>query len=169
MGPAMPTNPSVIELSALDGTNGFRIDGETAGDQIGRSVASAGDVNGDGLADLVIGAPGDPGSGPSGTSYVVFGQRSSFSSSFELSALDGTNGFQVNGEAPADHSGSSVASAGDVNGDGFADLIVGAYGADGYAGASYVVFGQLSGFASTLELSALDGTNGFKLNGETSG
>jgi FG-GAP repeat len=65
-----------------------------------------------------------------------------------------------------------VASAGDVNGDGFADLIVGAFGADpqgSFSGASYVVFGKASGFAANIDLSALDGTTGFKLSGAAAG
>ena len=66
----------------------------------------------------------------------------------------------------------SVASAGDVNGDGFADLIIGARGADRrtatHSGASYVVFGKASGFAANLDLSSLDGSNGFKLSGDGS-
>ena len=49
--------PPSIELSDLDGTNGFQISGEAVGDQSGFSVASAGDVNGDGFDDLIIGAP----------------------------------------------------------------------------------------------------------------
>ena len=61
---------------------------------------------------------------------MVFGQASGFSSNLDLSALDGNNGFKINGEAAFDDSGNSVASAGDVNGDGLADLIIGAYGAD---------------------------------------
>ena len=64
----------------------------------------------------------------SDASYVVFGKAAGFASNLELSALDGTNGFKINGEAAGDDSGFSVASAGDVNGDGFADLIVGAPG-----------------------------------------
>ena len=168
----MPTNPSVIELSALNGAIGFRINGEAAGDVSGRSVAGAGDINGDGFADLIIGAIGAQPHGIfSGSSYVVFGKAGGFGSSLELSALDGSNGFQVNGEASGDLSG-SVSSAGDINGDGLADVIIGAYEAgpngDG-SGASYVVFGKADGFASSLELSTLDGSDGFQINGEAAG
>ena len=167
---------STLDLSALDGINGFQINGVAAGDGSGSSVASAGDVNGDGFPDLIIGAPGaDPHGSNSGVSYVVFGQASGFSSSLNLSVLDGSNGFQINGEAAGDNSGSSVASAGDVNGDGIADLIIGASGAlnaDRHGinrGASYVVFGQTSGLTSSLDLSALDGSNGFQINGVVAG
>ena len=48
--------PPTLNLSILDGTNGFRLDGVMAGDRSGSAVSGAGDVNGDGLADLVIGA-----------------------------------------------------------------------------------------------------------------
>ena len=71
-----------------------------------------------------------------------------FPANIDLSSLDGTNGFKLSGAAAGDLSGVSVASAGDVNGDGFADLIVGAYGADPNgtdSGASYVVFGKAVG------------------------
>ena len=94
---------------------------------------------------------------------------STFGSVFELSWLSGTDGFQINGEAASDRAGQSVASAGDVNGDGFADLIIGANGADpngNFSGASYVVFGTDSGFDATLNLSSLNGTNGFQINGK---
>ena len=155
-----------IDLSSLDGSNGFRLSGVAADDRSGRSVASAGDVNGDGFADLIIGACGPIRTARySGASYVVFGKASGFAASLDLSSLDGSNGFKLSGVAADDCSGRSVASAGDVNGDGFADLIVGACRADphgSYSGASYVVFGKASGFAANLDLSSLDGTNGFK-------
>ncbi|MGQ0485482.1 MAG: hypothetical protein ACT4SY_09050 [Hyphomicrobiales bacterium] len=158
---------AAIDLSSLNGTNGFRLDGVATYDYSGFSVASAGDVNGDGFADVIIGAPVAPHSN-SGSSYVVFGKVSGFTSVIELSSLNGTNGYRVDGVHAYDRSGFSVASAGDVNGDGFADLIVGAQTADPhgtYSGSSYVVFGKASGFAAAIELSSLNGTNGFRLDG----
>jgi len=164
---------AVLELTSLVGTNGFRIVGESGGDNTGVSVSSAGDINGDGFADLIVGASdADPNGAYSGASYVVFGKASGFTADVSLFALDGTDGFQISGEAAGDFSGRSVHSAGDVNGDGFDDLLVGAFLASpngAYSGQAYVVFGKASGFTATLELSALNGTNGFQINGEAAG
>ncbi|MEH2362781.1 integrin alpha, partial [Nostoc sp.] len=85
-------------------------------------------------------------------------------SSFNLSDLNGANGFAINGIKEFDSSGSSVSSAGDINDDGIADLIIGAPDADpngDYSGQSYVVFGKSTGFSPTLNLSSLNGANGF--------
>ncbi|MXS77388.1 hypothetical protein ABF87_05315, partial [Nitrosomonas sp. JL21] len=161
-----------MDLSNLDGSNGFRLDGETSYDFLGESVSTAGDVNGDGFDDVIVGAEGiDPNGYSSGSSYVVFGQASGFSATMALSSLNGNNGFRLDGVAEGDHSGNSVSNAGDVNGDGFGDVIVGAFGTEpnGYnSGSSYVVFGQASGFSATMNLSNLNGINGFRLDGETS-
>jgi hypothetical protein len=158
--------PAVLDLSTLDGTNGFRIDGLAASDELGLSVASALDVNGDGNADLIIGAPyaSPNGKTSAGSSYVVFGKASGFPASINLSTLDGTNGFRIDGAAADDASGWSVASARDVNGDGIADLIIGAPLA-GPTGSTYAVFGKTSGFSASIDLSSLNGTNGFRVNG----
>jgi hypothetical protein len=161
--------PSVIALSSLDGSTGFRLDGVVMGDASGFSVSSAGDVNGDGFADLIVGAwRADNGVYDRGSSYVVFGRSDGFASVLALSSLNGSTGFRLDGVGANDRSGISVSSAGDVNGDGFADLIIGAKQADNgeaNCGSSYVVFGRSGGFASALALSSLDGSTGFRLDG----
>ena len=162
-----------FELSTLNGTNGFVINGIDVIDQSGGSVSGAGDVNGDGIDDLIIGARLGASDGiRSGESYVVFGQDASsggFAASIDLDTLDGTTGFAINGVNPYDSSGTSVSGAGDVNGDGVDDLIIGANAADQggnpSVGESYVVFGNSGGFAASIDLSTLDGSNGFVLMG----
>ena len=164
------SNPSP-DLTKLDGTNGFRLDGIDVDDISGYSVSSAGDINGDGFADLIIAAPNADADGKNnaGETYVVFGRASGFAASLDLSSLDGTTGFRLDGVDADDGSGGRVSSAGDVNKDGFGDFIVGARFADAdgksNAGETYVVFGKASGFGASLDLSTLDGTTGFRLDG----
>ena len=164
--------PNPFDLSSLNGSNGFLLNGEAAGDLSGRSVSAAGDINGDGIDDLIIGADGaDPnGNNDAGRSYVVFGSASDLPNPFDLSNLNGSNGFVLDGEAADDDSGFSVSAAGDINGDGIDDLVIGASGADpngnNLAGRSYVVFGTDSSLPNPFDLSSLDGTNGFKVDGE---
>lgn len=160
---------AIVDLGTLNGANGFRIEGVVLNDQSGKSVSAAGDVNGDGIADLVIGAHlADSGEADSGAAYVVFGKAAGFAANLKLSSLNGFNGFRINGVAASDLSGLSVASAGDVNGDGFGDVIIGAPFANSNgdnSGASFVVFGKAGGFAPSLDLSTLDGSNGFRIDG----
>jgi hypothetical protein len=164
---------STIDLASLNGSTGFRLDGVSSGDHSGASVSTAGDVNGDGIDDLLIAAddanPND--FKHAGSTYVVFGRRSpdGFASTIELSSLNGSTGFRLDGEAEEDYSGISVSAAGDVNGDGIDDLLIGAYYASHNglerASSSYVVFGSTSSFGPVIDLSSLDGSTGFRLDG----
>jgi hypothetical protein len=164
---------SVIGLSTLNGSTGFRLDGVSGsnfvGDESGFSVSAAGDVNDDGIDDLLIGAPGaDPSGSSSGSSYVVFGRSSGFTPVIGLSSLDGSTGFRLDGVNTVDAAGWSVSGAGDVNGDGVDDLLIGAFGTDSNgsnSGSSYVVFGRRSGFQAVIDLTSLDGATGFRLDG----
>ncbi|MEK6790011.1 MAG: Ig-like domain-containing protein, partial [Pseudomonadota bacterium] len=118
---------TLIDLGALDGSDGSKLSGVAGDDFSGTSVSSAGDVNGDGFDDLIVGAnlADANGNSNSGASYVVFGGPSlGTAGNLNLSALNGLNGFRLLGAAADDVSGNSVSSAGDVNGDGFDDLIV---------------------------------------------
>ena len=170
---------ATFDLSNLDGSNGFTLQGVDSSGNSGFSVSSAGDVNGDGIDDLIIGDPSaDPNNNNfAGESYVVFGKdvdtEGDFEATFNLSNLDGSNGFALQGIDSFDNSGFSVSGAGDINGDGIDDLIIGAPDADGGAGESYVVFGKdvanQGDFEATFDLSNLNGNNGFVFQGEDSG
>ena len=94
-------------------------------------------MNGDGFADLIVGAPGgDDGGTNAGEAYVVFGKASGFGTTvntggfdrqvIDLTTLSAADGFIIQGDTAGDYAGGASPSAGDVNGDGFDDLIVGA-------------------------------------------
>jgi glycosylphosphatidylinositol phospholipase D len=163
---------STVRLRAL-GSDGFRIDGAEPESRTGQAVAGAGDVNGDGRADVVVGAPGltfggrprfeefDP--PESGAAYVVFGGEEN--GRLDLAHL-GDRGFRVRGARGNDHAGRSVAGIGDLNADSRSDLVVGAPGVDrgcrSGTGAAYVVYGQSR--PSGMSLGGL-GDRGYRLVG----
>ncbi|MGF1497394.1 MAG: cadherin-like domain-containing protein [Elainellaceae cyanobacterium] len=164
-----------LDLTTLDGTNGFVFRGTDRWDWTGFSVSGAGDINGDGFDDVIFSAPGIDVSTTLGKTYVLFGKAGGFDATLSPSDLNGVNGFVLNGIGLRDYTGWSVSSAGDVNGDGFDDLLIGARWADpasapssGSAGGNgqvYVVFGKSDNFASNFDLATLDGTNGFAIDG----
>ena len=90
--------PAVFNLSSLNGNNGFTINGIIPYGTLGSSVSSAGDINADGIADIIIGASGSDSddSTSTGQAFVVFGDKAGFGALFNLSSINGVNGFAVN-------------------------------------------------------------------------
>ncbi|OAB61483.1 hypothetical protein AY599_15640 [Leptolyngbya valderiana BDU 20041] len=167
--------PTEIDLDALSGANGFRLDGSLPRDAMGSSVAPAGDVNGDGIDDMIVGAPriGDYGPDEPGRCYVVFGRSGAFPPVLRTGELDGANGFRFEGVASEGErhvgTGTSVGGVGDINGDGVDDVAVGAPGAwvgsQSYAGKAHVLFGRSDGFPAVVSAADLDGSDGFTIPG----
>ena len=134
-------------FSGFDGSVLYTFIGDSAFDAFGWSVSGAGDVNGDGFADLIVGAQLDDNNGDRSGSARVF------------SGFDGSILYTFNGDGAVDSLGESVSGAGDVNGDGFADLIVGAHGDDNN--------GTNSGSARVF--SGFDGSILYTFNGDSAG
>jgi hypothetical protein len=133
-------------LVGSDTIGGLKWIGEADGDNFGRAVAAGGDLNDDGLADLIVGAyANDSGGGGAGAAYLLL-------SDGVLKDRDTTGDrivadCKLIGEAAGDNAGLSVAGAGDVDGDGLSDVLVGARGQDGGvkdAGAAYLLRSEWS-------------------------
>ena len=167
---------NLVELNALVTCQAVTFNGALASDKSGYSVSGVGDVNGDGLDNIVIGAIGASPNGKTqaGMSYVIFGSPTLGSvGTTELSNLTSPMGVVINGAFAGDCSGISVSGAGDVNGDGLEDLVIGASGASRngkiQAGTSYVIFGSpMLGSVGTIELSSLTSPVGLVINGAAS-
>jgi type II secretory pathway pseudopilin PulG len=155
-GKAGSWSASAIVSTLTDGTTGFAID---LGVRNSGGYVNSGDINGDGYADITMGHT------MSGNQYVVFGKASGWSSNNAIASLaNGTNGFALTGASVSQFATSFPAEFGDINDDGFEDIILGS-AANTSAGSTFVVFGKASGWAATSDVATLNGSNGFRLNG----
>ncbi|MBX3054721.1 MAG: FG-GAP repeat protein, partial [Caldilineaceae bacterium] len=134
---------TIDPLTGSAASPAFTANGEGVDNYFGQSVAGAGDVNGDGYADVIVGAYGN--SNFTGRVYLFPGGPSGLSAS---------PAFTATGEGTGDYFGASVAGAGDVNGDGYADVIVGAYGYDSSTGRAYLFSGGPSGLSASPAFTA---------------
>lgn len=161
---------SVLSLSLLTPSLGYRVDGASTGARLGQAVAGLGDMNGDRRADAILGSPGAAvGTRRSaGRATVVYGQTARLR--LDARAL-GTAGFSILGAAAGDAAGAAVAGAGDANADGLADVVVGAYDADnncrGGSGSAYVVYGKFG--RAPVYLSRLQPARGYRVDGARPG
>jgi Ca2+-binding RTX toxin-like protein len=173
-----PTNPirfADFDLRSLNGLNGFRLFGgdpnsglsnATQNHVAGRAVGSAGDFNGDGFGDVLVGAPGY-GIGD-GATFLIFGKANGFQATQDLIGVDGTDGIKFTGNLK-DNIESRVAAAGDINGDGFDDFVTKAPAANlqgrSSAGSNYVIFGHENFVGAAVDIDNLDATQGFRIDG----
>jgi len=156
--------PAVFDPATIpfNGTNGFVVPGLYSTSKLGNEVRFIGDINNDGIEDIGIG-DGDDDVGAnllSGRAFIIFGSSSGFPTPFDLSSLDGTNGFIVEGVAYDERRGATIAGPGDINGDGIDDLII---GSSNFAADEIVLYGATT-FPPLITINDINGTNGFLIN-----
>lgn len=155
------TTAAAVNLTNVAaGTGGFRITGANAGDGVGSALAVLGDQNADGRAEILIGAAAE--NGGAGAVYVVDGKATGTGINLDDVAL-GIGGYRISGVA-GDAAGAAVANAGDVNGDGRDDILVGAPGSN----ALYLVHGQ-AGHAAVDLADVANGIGGLRILAEAAG
>lgn len=156
---------SVVDVNDLTGADGFSFDSTAT------FVSDAGDVNGDGIVDIIIGnsTAGANDLTGAGASYIIFGSRSRFPAMLRPSDLNGEIGFIVLGTNTEDRSGKFVGAAGDFNHDGIDDFMIGApnktQNAKAEVGEAYLIYGRSAGFPAAISLSDINGNNGFVFKG----
>jgi len=155
---------SDFSLTDLDGSDGFTLESADQTDYFGGSVSGAGDINGDGFNDIIVGASrADPnGFYNAGAAFVIFGKESPFEKTFNVALLDGSDGFRIDGASSSNRVGSEVSVAGDINGDGFSDILVTNY--DSFkTPRMHVILGQEGKFERSINIGSLDGSDGFSI------
>jgi hypothetical protein len=162
---------ATFNLDSLPDGAGTIFASPNGGDLLGSSVAGAGDVNGDGTPDILIGSSGADTGGliQSGQAVLVYGSDA-FGNIVDVGSITESEGVFLNGSGAVEHAGRSVASAGYFNNDGFADIILGADDADANgpeSGRAYVVYGSPS-LPGIIALGSL-GSAGLTIDGPGAG
>jgi len=167
-----------FDLHSLDGSNGFKVRGINKEHRLGYGGAfKAGDVNNDGIDDIVLSTPYTdyealPMDGQglnNGSAYIIFGKEDSFSEFFDLTLLDGSNGFRVVGWQYWENAGTLAGGAGDLNGDGIDDLYVTADDAEDpnniSTGQVYIIYGKNGSFPADIVVNQISQNVGFTITG----
>ncbi|MDP4156476.1 MAG: integrin alpha, partial [Bacillota bacterium] len=161
-------NQNFIDLASLSSTQGFMIEGPAPYEYSGYSVGSAGDFNGDGLGDVVIGAT-NTANKLIGSSYIIYGQKGGYLTPLDLASLNSSQGVIIRSSAPYnDKYAWSVGLARDFNDDGLSDIIIGIHDANNRraaAGNSYVIYGKKSGYPTPIDLAFLNADQGVIIQG----
>ena len=166
---------SSIDLSHMTSQTGYLIEGHWAGDRLGQAVADGGNVNQDCNHAILI---GDPTANPNGmwqagSVFVAYGRpQNSQAGNEDVSTLQQYGqGYRIDGPGTGDHYGTSVANAGDIDGDGIPDVIAGAPGFDYGAGEAIVTYGQNRNTATGINTTSLSNSGnpfyGYAIEGYT--
>ncbi|WP_289665489.1 HYR domain-containing protein [Flavobacterium panacagri] len=160
-----------IDLGLLDGTNGFAVRNDTPSNnfpETGYDVSSAGDINGDGIDDFMISDPIRQSTygNEVGHVYFIFGKSGGFPADFNLSSLNGTNGFTLIGNENYGNVGNEISSVGDINGDGFQDIAVITRGSGAGNGKCVIIYGKNGSFPAIIRVNEINGSNGFIITGD---
>jgi Ca2+-binding RTX toxin-like protein len=157
---------TAVDLAA-SGAAAYTVSGAAASDFAGTAVAQGGDYDGDGWADLLVGAPGADNNGRSGSgsAYVLFGARSGGTTDLAVAG----SAWRIDGQAAGDATGTALDGGTDLNADGRADLAIGSPYNDSYGrtdnGSVRVLYG--GGFGGVVDL-ANTSASGFRVDGSGS-
>lgn len=165
-GNNLPTQPTTIDVTTIGqagGVTGLTLAGPSGGSQAGFAVNFGGDVNGDGLGDILVGAPGTQ--GRQGTAYLVYGGNlaglatttngQTFISLARVGTASGTTpapvpGAQIAGASAGATAGFAVSGAGDFNNDGISDFMIGAPGFASATGRVALLYGGRNNVVSGI-------------------
>lgn len=159
---------AALDLTYFTSADGFIVEGYESNDEFGRAVGGAGDVNGDGYEDFIIGNEiSDEGASDAGIAYVIFGKSGATRSNIDMSAFSAADGISISRGVNWENVGTSVFIGGDLNGDGYDEIIVTNPGDDtavtSDSGKLYIVWGKAA--LSDIDMNSFTSSDGFVIEG----